>query len=193
MRVRFFKPADTWNGLIYKIDHPSSSSHRQPPAAATVARRESFAAAARRATVGSGILSALVDGSKRAQSQPQFAHLFFVRSLRALLVAPQPGPVKRHIGCLPDGYKPELLEASASELFLQLSAFHKRYTAPLHGARDHAGRISPVLRGSSLIGTPPLPDFSFSNYARHCRNFLSLIMRKIFEITINKVEVRVAW
>ena len=136
-----------------------------------MARGESFATAARRATVGSRIFRALFDRSERAQSQPQFAHLFFVRTFRALLVAPQPGPVKRHIGCLPNGYKPELLEASAPELFLQLGAFHERYTAPLHRARDHAGRIGPVLRGSPVNGTPPLPHFSFSDDARHCENF----------------------
>ncbi len=152
----------------------SSSSHRETPTAPTPAGAESFGATARWATIGSGIFCALFNRLERAQSQPQFAHLFFARPLRALAVAAKPGPEKRRIPGLRGRYDPELLEASAAELFLHLGALHEGHTAHLHGAPDHSCRVTPLLRGHPLDSAPLFPQFRFSNYAGHFqKNFLS--------------------
>jgi hypothetical protein len=152
----------------------SSSSHRETPTAPTPAGAESFGATARRATIGSGIFCALFNRLERAQSQPQFAHLFFARPFRAHAVAAKPGPEKRRISGLRGRYDPELLEASAAELFLHLGALHEGHTAHLHGAPDHSCRVTPLLRGHPLDSAPLFPQFRFSNYAGHFqKNFLS--------------------
>ena len=152
----------------------SSSSHRETPTAPTPAGAESFGATARRATIGSGIFCALFNRLERAQSQPQFAHLFFARPLRALAVAAKPGPEKRRIPGLRGRYDPELLEASAAELFLHLGALHEGHTAHLHGAPDHPCRVTPLLRHKTTTGTSALPQVCFSGYVWHFQKTFSL-------------------
>ena len=152
---------------------------------ATLACAENFTAAARRAAVCAGIFPALLNGFERAQLQPQFAHFFFVRALRALAAAPQPWPAKRHIAGLRGRDNSKLRKAAAAELFLQLGALHEGHTAHLHGAPDHSCRVTPLLRGNPLDSAPLFPQFRFSNYAGHFSKELSLFqlsMRKIFEI-----------
>ena len=107
------------------------------------------------------------------------------------MVATQPGPEKRRIPGLRGRYDPELLEASAPELFLHFGALHEGHTAHLHGAPDHSCRVTPRLRGNALDRAPLFPQFRFSNYAGHFSKKLSLFqlsMRKIFEIASKEVS-----
>jgi hypothetical protein len=149
-----------------------------------MAGAKSFAIAARRATVGSGIFPALLHWSERAQNQPQFAHLFFARAHRALAIAPQPWPEKRRIFGLRHCQNPELPDAAAAKLFLQLGTFHDGDAAHLHWAPDHSRRVTPLLRGVPLDGGPVLPQLRCSVDAGHGskKQFPFFSMRKIYEI-----------
>ena len=139
-RFRRFEPSET-------IGAPKSSPPQGvTPAVATLAGAENFTAAARRAAVCAGIFPALLNGFERAQLQPQFAHFFFVRALRALAAAPQPWPAKRHIAGLRGRDNSKLRKAAAAELFLQLGALHESHTAHLHRAPDHSAWITPLVQ-----------------------------------------------
>ena len=143
-RFRRLEPSET-------IGAPKSSPPQGvTPAMATLACAESFKAATRRAAVCAGIFPALLNGFERAQLQPQFAHFFFVRALRALAAAPQPWPAKRHIPGLRGCDNSKLRKAAAAELFLQLGALHESHTAHLHRAPDHSGRITPLVQRNSV-------------------------------------------